>query len=70
MKVERELCMCNEQLVRSVQHVLLFYILKENSAAWKYQALALSTLPACEHTQNVRNVLQGVHRSLLLEPGS
>lgn len=70
MKVERELCMCNEQLVRSVQHVLLFYILKENSAAWKYQALALSALRACEHTQNVRNVLQGVHRSLLPESGS
>lgn len=70
MKVEQELCMCNEQLFRSVQHVFLFYILKENSAAWKYQALALAALCACEHTQNVRNVLLGDHRSLLPEPGS
>lgn len=54
--------MCNEQQFRSVQHVLLFYIIKENSTAWKYQALALAAL--CEHTQKVRNVLLGVHRSL------
>lgn len=59
--------MCNEQLFGSVQHVFLFHAHKENAVQLRntglWHSLPSAQCYACEHTQNVKNVLLGVHRS-------
>lgn len=66
--------MCNEQLFGSVQYVFLFYVRKRkhstvntarNTRLW--HSLPSAQLYACEHTQNVKNVLLGIPRSHSLQ---
>lgn len=59
--------MCNQGLFGSVQHVFFFYVHEENTVQLRntrlWHSLPSVQCYASEHTQNVKNVLQDVHRS-------